>query len=60
LIHGETQTFFYHLLTLGLVAVFTFGGSWVLYKLVDMVLPIRVTETQELRGLDDSQHGEQA
>jgi ammonia channel protein AmtB len=25
-----------------------------------MILPIRVTETQELRGLDDSQHGEQA
>jgi Amt family ammonium transporter len=60
LIYGETQTFMYHLLALIIVAVFTFGGSWILYKLVDTVLPIRVTETQELRGLDDSQHGEQA
>jgi Amt family ammonium transporter len=59
LIYGETKTFLFHLLALIIVSIFTFGGSWMLYKLVDMVLPIRVTENQELRGLDESQHGEQ-
>ncbi|MCB0679284.1 MAG: ammonium transporter [Saprospiraceae bacterium] len=58
LIYGETTTFLYHLLALAIVAVFTFGGSWLLYKLVDLLLPLRVTSDQELRGLDASQHGE--
>lgn len=58
LIYGETTTFLYHLLALAIVAIFTFGGSWLLYKLVDLLLPLRVTSDQELRGLDASQHGE--
>lgn len=59
LIYGQTQTFLYHLLTLVGVAVFTFGGSWILYWIVDKILPIRVREDQEERGLDLSQHGEE-
>ena len=59
LIYGEYETFLFHLLALVLVAVFTFFGSLLLYKLVDMLLAIRVTEEQEERGLDLSQHGEQ-
>ena len=30
---GKYETFLYHLLVLVIVAVFKFGGSWVLYKL---------------------------
>lgn len=58
LVYGETTTFFYHLLALVLVAVFTFGGSWLLYMLVDKLIPMRVRADQEDRGLDLSQHGE--
>ncbi len=58
LIYGQTTTFMYHMLALVIVGVFTFFGSWVLYKLVDLIIPIRVREDQEERGLDDSQHGE--
>ena len=58
LIHGETTTFFYHLLALGLVSAFTYGGSYLLYLLVNAILPMRVTEKQESKGLDRSQHGE--
>ena len=36
----------------------SFGGSWLLYKLTDMIIPLRVTEDQEMIGLDLSQHGE--
>jgi Amt family ammonium transporter len=58
LIYGETETFFYHLLAMGITTVFAFGGSYLLFMLVDLVLPIRVREDQEERGLDLSQHGE--
>lgn len=59
LIYGETTTFLHHILALVGVAIFTFFGSLLLYKVVDMLLAIRVTPEQEQRGLDLSQHGEQ-
>ncbi len=58
LIHGETRTFLLHLLALCIVSVFSFGGSYVLYKIVDKILPLRVSAAQEEQGLDLSQHGE--
>ena len=58
LVYGETQTFLYHLLALAMTAVFAFGGSYLLFKLVDSLLSMRVREDQEERGLDLSQHGE--
>jgi Amt family ammonium transporter len=59
LIYGETTTFYFHLIALVLTAIFTFGGSLALFKLVDILLTMRVREDQEERGLDLSQHGEQ-
>ncbi len=35
-------------------------GSLILYKITDMVIPLRVTDDQEHEGLDTSQHGEAA
>ncbi|MGB3590358.1 MAG: ammonium transporter [Nonlabens sp.] len=58
LVYGETETFLFHLLALVLVAAFVFGGSLLLYKLVDLIIPLRVRTDQESRGLDISQHGE--
>jgi ammonium transporter, Amt family len=57
---GHFETFGYHLLALVIVAVYTFGGSYLLYKLTDLIIPLRVTEEQEHEGLDQSQHGESA
>ena len=51
-------TFMYHLLALVIVSVFCFAGSWFLYFVVNKIIPLRVTEDQEIRGLDASQHGE--
>lgn len=59
LIYGETTTFYYHVLALFITVVFTFGGSYLLFKIVDVLLKMRVREDQEARGLDLSQHGEQ-
>ena len=58
LIYGETTTFINHVIALVLVAVFTFVGSYALYKITDVLLSMRVREDQEFRGLDASQHGE--
>lgn len=55
---GNYETFLYHLLALVITAIFTFGGSFAIYRLVDWMLPLRVTPEQEIRGLDASQHGE--
>lgn len=59
LVYGESATFLFHLLALAITAVFCFGGSYVLYMLVDVLLTMRVREDQEEVGLDLSQHGEQ-
>ncbi|MCI0671569.1 MAG: ammonium transporter [Myxococcaceae bacterium] len=58
LLYGETRTFLLHLLALVVVAAFSFGGSFLLYRLVDRIVPLRVTRAQEEEGLDLSQHGE--
>ena len=51
--------FGHHMIALLTVSVFTFGGSWLLYKLTNMIIPLRVSEESEHIGLDISQHGEQ-
>ena len=56
---GETTTFMWHLIALSGVAVFTFGGSYLIFKVMDMMIPLRVSGWQETLGLDESQHGEQ-
>jgi Amt family ammonium transporter len=58
LIYGELTTFLYHLLALVIVAVFTFGGSYLLYQVTNMIVPLRVSAQSEKIGLDLSQHNE--
>ena len=58
LIYGNFQVFKAHLLTVFIVSVFTLFMSYLIYKIVNLVMPIRVRIDQEERGLDNSQHGE--
>jgi ammonium transporter, Amt family len=55
---GNARTFLVHCGALVFVAAFSFVGSWVLYRVTDMIIPLRVSEDQEEEGLDISQHGE--
>lgn len=59
LVHAESDTFIWHIKALIGVSVSTFCGSLLFYQLVDILIPIRVREEQEERGLDASQHGEE-
>src|SRR5437867_1529933 len=58
LMSGSPRTFLVHCGALIFVAVFTFAGSYFLYKITDLVIPLRVSDEQEEIGLDLSQHGE--
>jgi Amt family ammonium transporter len=58
LIHGKTDVFLVQLLTLAIAAPYAFVGSWLLYRLTDAVIPLRVSERQEMIGLDITQHDE--
>jgi len=43
-----------------IVAVFAFVGSYVILRLINLVMPLRVSPQDEDAGLDLSQHGEEA
>jgi Amt family ammonium transporter len=43
-----------------IVASFSFAGSYVLLRLINLVMPLRVSPQDEDAGLDLSQHGEEA
>ena len=58
LLSGHTRLFLVQALTLLIAAPYAFAGSWLLYKLTDALIPLRVTERQELMGLDITQHDE--
>ncbi len=58
LITGQTHTFFMHIVALIGVTVFAFGGSMLLFKLTELLIPLRVDGQSEELGLDLSQHGE--
>jgi len=58
LVFGEVNTFIVHIFALVLVVLYTFGGSYLLYRLTDRIIPLRVSVDQEEIGLDLSQHGE--
>ncbi len=58
LIHGHITTFLYHILALVIVSIFTFGGSLLMYKITDLIVPLRISPHGEKIGLDLSQHNE--
>lgn len=58
LVYGQYTTFLYHLLALLVVGVFTFGGSYILFKITSAIINLRVSPEEEKLGLDISQHQE--
>ncbi len=58
LLHGGWSVFGHHMVALVLVSVFTFCGAFVLYKVTNFIIPLRVSHESEQMGLDLSQHDE--
>jgi Amt family ammonium transporter len=58
LLHGGWNVFGHHIMALVLVSVYTFFGAYILFKITNRIIPMRVSEESEIMGLDLSQHDE--
>jgi Amt family ammonium transporter len=58
LFFGDTALFFAQLKGLGIVVGYSFTVSYLIFRLINVLSPLRVTRQEELVGLDESQHGE--
>jgi len=60
LLAGGTRLILVQLLAVGVTVVFTLAATWLIFKLCDKLLGMRVSSDEEFQGLDLSQHRERA
>ncbi len=58
LFYGNPAFFFTQIKGLAIVVTYSFAMSFAIFKFIDFILPIRVSQEDELLGLDASQHDE--
>lgn len=58
LFYGNPEFFFTQLKALAIVAAYSFAVSYGIFKFINFVIPMRVTEEEEEEGLDATQHNE--
>jgi len=58
LIYGGTSFFLHQLLGCLIVVVFATVMGFIVFKIVDVIIPLRVSELEEVKGLDITQHAE--
>src|SRR5690606_23648565 len=58
LFYGNPEFFFIQLKALVIVVVFSFSMSFLIFKLINLIQPIRVSIEDEEEGLDATQHNE--
>lgn len=58
LFYGNAAFFFTQVKALSIVVAYSFVVSFAIFKFIDLILPLRVTEEEEIQGLDASQHNE--
>lgn len=57
--YGNPDLFVKQLTGLVIVVAYSFTVSYGIFKLIDLIHPLRVSEEEEILGLDATQHGEQ-
>lgn len=60
LFYGNPKTALIQLMAVAVVWVFSFGMTWIIGKIVNATMGLRVGKLEESVGLDISQHGERA
>jgi Amt family ammonium transporter len=60
LFFGNPKQLIVQLIAVAATIVYTFIGTWILFKLVDVFIGVRVGEKDEAMGLDLTQHNERA
>ncbi len=58
LFYGNAGFFFTQFKAMGIVVVYSFVVSYGIFKFIDLIVPIRVSEMEEELGLDETQHNE--
>lgn len=58
LFYGNASFFFTQVKALGIVVGYSFVASFAIFKFIDLILPLRVSEEEEIQGLDATQHNE--
>ncbi|KQN36789.1 ammonia channel protein [Pedobacter sp. Leaf41] len=58
LLYGGTEFFFTQVKGAVIVIIFSFVVSFIIFKFINLIQPIRVSEEEEEMGLDESQHNE--
>ncbi len=58
LLYGNPGQFLIQLVDVAVVVAYSFGATYVIAKVIDAVMGLRVTEEEEYVGLDIAQHGE--
>ena len=58
LFYGETELFFAQIISIGVAVILAVVGSAVLYKVVNALMTLRASESEEIAGLDIIEHGE--
>lgn len=58
LFYGNPEFFFTQLKAMSIVAVYSFVVSYGIFKFINFVVPMRVSELEEELGLDETQHNE--
>jgi len=60
LFFGNPRQFLIQLLATAVTVVYALGMTWVLYRVVDVLIGVRVGEKEESMGLDLTEHNERA
>jgi ammonium transporter, Amt family len=58
LFYGNAAFFFIQLKAMCIVVIYSFTVSYGIFKFINFIIPMRVSETDEEEGLDASQHNE--
>lgn len=56
--YGNAAFFFTQLKGMAIVVAYSFGVSFLIFKFINFILPLRVTAEEEELGLDETQHNE--
>ena len=60
LFYGNPKQFLIQLIAVAVTIAYSFVGSYIIYKIVNLVVKVRVDEKDEILGLDLTQHHENA
>src|SRR6186713_2151358 len=58
LFYGNPEFFFTQFKAMGIVVLYSFTVSYGIFKFINFVVPLRVSELEEELGLDETQHNE--